>query len=163
MLRTPSSAVPPAPPPPPFVMPSRLPDNRTPEQIGGKVAEVLWGYYGQHAAAGTPLTSAVAPGAASPAYDDAYADTLLAEPLLAEPLFAEPLIAGPAPVAPRHPPVVARPAFAAPAVQVAAAPVLPRPHVVQLGFMDGTTLELAGDHPAAKALRAAADALTLRE
>jgi hypothetical protein len=38
-----------------------------------------------------------------------------------------------------------------------------RAHVVQLGFVDGSTMDLAGDHPAAKALRAAAIALTVRD
>ena len=157
-------------------MPSRLPDNRSAQQIGGKVAEVLWGYYGQQGAPGTPLTSAaVVPMAASPAYDDAYADTLLAEPTYPLDLFAPPAIApvhtSPAPSLAAAPtaPVAPTAAFAvvpaAPVMASAPAPALPpRPaHVVQLGFVDGSTMNLAGDHPAAKALRAAADALTLRD
>jgi hypothetical protein len=195
---TPTTGVPPASHVPPrFQMPSRLPDDRTNEQIGGKVAEVLWGYYGQQGVPGTPLTTSdVVPVATSPAYDDAYADTLLAQsevppkPALLDQLVARPL--QPPSMAPRYqvferlptpvpmvpmteiavpalPPLMTAPSALTPAPATApahvAAPVLPvqRPHVVQLGFVDGSTMDLAGDHPAAKALRAAAIALTLRD
>jgi hypothetical protein len=55
-----------------------------------------------------------------------------------------------------------------PAAQPIAEPVVPEPRVpaarrvVQLGFVDGSTLELPGDDPAVRALRSAAAALTLR-
>lgn len=211
IMRIPTTAVRAVPPPPPapaFTMPARLPDDRTPEQIGGKVAEVLWGYYGQQGIPGTPLTEAAAPAAPSPAYDDAYADSLLVEPAPCAPPAPPPpaVEPAPAPVVSEPPPPPFVPPPPAPAVSpvVAAAPryqvferkpqsivaalapepvpvpvvdpvpepvpdaataaSIPRPrlHVVQLGFVDGTTMDLAGDHPAAKALRAAAEALTLR-
>jgi hypothetical protein len=194
---------------------ARLPDDRTSQQIGGKVAEVLWGYYGQQGSAGTALASPSAPGLAAEAYDDAYADTLLAvpefsrvEPARIPPNHSTPDPVPPAPASPSPsqpaaaipvaepvavpvpmpaalsvaPPLLhvantvpryqifQRPRAAeAPAVQVPAVtpepPRVPeqRQHVVQLGFIDGTTLDLWRDHPAAKALRAAAEALTLRE
>jgi hypothetical protein len=155
-------------------MPARLPDDRTNQQIGGKVAEVLWGYYGQQGVSGTPLTEVAAPTVASQVYDDAYADTLLAAPPLETdvyppPVFTPPVITPPVTsVVREHAPVVA----AAQRYQVFQRVRRPEPvaivpqqraQVVQLGFIDGTTMDLAGDHPAAKALRAAADALTMRE
>lgn len=228
----------PPPPPPPTAAPvllappvdapvlpptNRLPDDRTPEQIGNKVAEVLWGYYRANGIPGAAAAPAPAADGQSPAYDDAYADTLVHPPvqeLLPEaqpvvPAMFTPIIIRPVPATPVGPrfriferarpsqplatvavtaPVLLPPGpVAAPAVPAppppppppppAAAPapvpvpvpapapaIVPVPmdmpaqrqHVVQLGFMDGTTLDLAGDHPAAKALRAAADALTLR-
>jgi hypothetical protein len=208
--------------PPAFEHVPRLPDDRTSQQIGGKVAEVLWGYYGQQGGSGSPLAAPYAPGGVAQAYDDAYADTLLAAPdvptlapltlvervavapalplpipvappvLPAEPPVlpaAPPVVTAPAPAVSRYqvfqrfraavpvpppelpitvqqePPVAVvapRPPVAIVAPKVASAPIL-RPYVVQLGFMDGTTMDLAGDEPAAKALRAAALALTLRE
>jgi hypothetical protein len=57
---------------------------------------------------------------------------------------------------------------AQPVDQPIAEPVVPEPRVpaarrvVQLGFVDGSTLELPGDDPAVRALRSAAAALTLR-
>lgn len=185
-------------------MPTRLPDDRTPGQIGDKVADVLWGYYGQQGIPGTPLTPATAQAAPSTVYDDAYADTLLAEPAAISAPVVSPVVAQPAPVAqvslviaPTLPVVPATPRYQvferirpfAPKAPVhvlvpVAAPTLPvsvqaqvparvqapvpaplpvqRPHVVQLGFVDGTTVELPGEHPAAKALRSAAAALTMR-
>lgn len=189
VIRTQSSPLPPLPPQPPFalpappVAPARLPDeDRTAAQIGGKVAEVLWGYYGQQGVSGTPLTQAPAPIAPSPVYDDAYADTLIEErpPGVAPVARITPVVV-PAPVRPAPPKFQVyerlRPAVAAAVMPItapvplpvaapapAAAPMSPaqRPYVVQLGFVDGTTMDLSRDHPAAKALRAAADALTLR-
>jgi hypothetical protein len=198
----------------------RLPDDRTTDQIGEKVAEVLWSYYGQQGVAGTPLAAEAAP---APVYDDSSALAHPAVPVYAEPFIApfiapvevaEPVVPA-EPIAPAPPvvvPVVAPPATtgvvaaaasdrfvlferrrlspppqAVPAVAdipqqfvPVDAPVWPEPshalpveamvaepvrreHAVQLGFLDGSTFDLAADDPAAKALRAAAQALTLRD
>lgn len=234
----------------------RLSDARTSEEIGSKVAEVLWGYYGQQGVPGTSLTTSAPPEDVSPAYDDAYVDFVVDEPspsqvndvpvaqvaerdeILAaevavealipdvpvapvvapaayadadvvrlltaptlEPIFPSALTqlvwrqpVAPPPATPRYrvfervrrpaetPAVtpsltpsmhvtapVRLPAPAAPTPerteQSADTPADPAPrgHVVQLGFLDGSTLELVDAHPAAKALRAAARALTLRD
>ena len=208
-------------------MPARLPDDRTPEQIGGKVAEVLWNHFEQQGGGGTPLIQPAA-SVATQAYDDAYADTLLAETVVAPAVVAPAVVSAPAtftqivtrpsvperqrpkfqiyerfrvPIAPAMsvtipvrlpasaPPVTAPqeatppesasaeiaplldatiapveqpPAPAGRHVQTALAVVPPpRINVVQLGFLDGSTVDLASDHPAAKALRAAALALTV--
>lgn len=231
-----------APPPvaPAVKPPARLPDDRTTDQIGEKVADVLWGYYGQQIAPSAPLAASTL-ATATPTYDDSYDSALLDFPDLApppvqplpwerdfqpllqpwrpvptvEPAAVTPVVAPPpappAPpqfrvferVAPRPPavlPVVTAPVAAppappviaplapvpvvAPAVAPVSAPVAPAAAAapeslapaasrlavlepcrsgVQLGFVDGTTLDLPRDDPAAKALRAAADALTLRE
>ncbi|MEP7055576.1 MAG: hypothetical protein ABI912_10050 [Actinomycetota bacterium] len=183
-------------------MPTRLPDDRTTGQIGGKVAEVLWTHYASQGLTGTPLTPSAAQIATSPSYDDAYADTLfeLAPPVVVaapQPTFTPVLHRLGAPVvAPVRfqvferlrplPPAAAvvtsvvtttasvqlvhdepAPMPVEPEAEAAAVTVPPVPekrfHVVQLGFLDGSTMDLAGDHPASKALRAAAAALTLRE
>jgi hypothetical protein len=239
---------------PPEIPSARLPDDRTTEQIGEKVADVLWNYYGQQPAAPTPLVESPV-AAATPTYDDTYDSALLDFPELATPpvqpvpwergfqpllqpwpevpkvapAAVTPIVAAPPPAAPptaAPPPVAPPPApprfrvfervaapaptvlpvvtapVAAPRVAAVVAPVAPVEQAaqspewapeptpvlvrsavanvpvpamsrlavlessqsgVQLGFVDGTTLDLPRDDPAAKALRAAADALTLRE
>ncbi len=147
----------PAPGPVPHVsVPQRLPDDRTTEQIGGKVAEVLWSYYGQQGPPSNPLAPEPA---LPPVYDDSYLEAQFAAP----PAELPP---PPAPVADAHlgavTPVVAAES-SSPRYRVFDRVDVRRAHVVQLGFLDGSTLELASDDPAAKALRAAAAALTLRD
>jgi len=184
-------------------MPARLPDDRTPEQIGGKVAEVLWNHFEQQGAPSAAVVPAVS-SAATQAYDDAYADTLLADsraPAPTAPAFTQiitrpaaperkrpqfqiyqrfrqpaavPAMSVTAPVRlplpvqqqaapPEATPLpAARPQLATIPIDLKAAAVEPpRVNVVQLGFLDGSTVDLASDHPAAKALRAAALALTV--
>jgi hypothetical protein len=216
--------------------PARLPDDRTTEQIGEKVADVLWSYYGQQPTESTPLAPSPVV-TATPTYDDSYDSALLDLPELVPPLVqppppvqplpwergfqpllqpwpevptlapaaVTPVVAPPAApprfrvferVAPSPPavapvvtaPVVAPPVVAPPVAPPQVVPVVaplrpaltaaaealaptasrlavlePRRSGVQLGFVDGTTLDLPLDDPAAKALRAAADALTLRD
>jgi hypothetical protein len=158
-----------APLPPP---PARLPDDRTPEQIGDKVADVLWSYYAQQGTTGTPLAS---PTAAAPAYDDSYDDAYDAALFAPGTHFAtaqQELVQPPAAATVVTPAVAAPPRFRVyerpRPVAAAAAPLVPERRVapdrrvVQLGFVDGSTLELLADDPAAKALRSAAAGLTLR-
>lgn len=226
-LPVPAPSVP-ALPPLPMPLP-RLPDDRTTEQIGEKVADVLWSYYGQQPAARTALVPASPMGLQIETYDDDYDSVLLDFPEFAPPaapaapaavstvvvvpqppkfrvfertrVLLEPdevaalppvaLITTPvaapvlpvamplaSPVLPTAPPVTV-PSDGVPATAAAphgtrgtarktlsfgtAAAVEPRRSGVQLGFIDGSTLDLPGDDPAAKALRAAADALTLRD
>jgi hypothetical protein len=190
--------------PPAETTPARLPDDRTMEQIGGKVADVLWSYYAQQGASVTPSASPAALAAYDDSYDDAYDAALFAaqshiESAPQEPVQPAALRAATReedPWAPVLQPADLREAqrlaaatTAAPPVVTAAVPAPPRfrvyerrrsvslplaepvvperriladRRVVQLGFMDGSTLELSGDDPAAKALRSAAAALTLR-
>jgi hypothetical protein len=152
------------------VPPARLPDDRTMEQIGGKVADVLWSYYAPQGAPGTPVATTAA---VAPAYDDNYDDAYDAA-VFAPGSQVEPAPQAPVPPAARLPSTAAaRPRFRVyerrrPAAQPIAEPVVPEPRVpaarrvVQLGFVDGSTLELPGDDPAVRALRSAAAALTLR-